>query len=178
MFSTFPFSMRVCITILLVLIVFSKSYLSEHDNATVYIAVFAPQNDSFPFSLTKVKQFVKLAEIHIINNLNPRVRLDFRFIDSKYPEETPAEIEAINFLFKETNNTHAFLGPINDIALSHVARISANQGVPILSPGGMNVHFGLNKTEHNKYETFIRMQYNFNTLTNFLLQIFLYKDFR
>ena len=172
--------MRDFVSILLIFIICKNIYLHaiQQDNVTSYIAVFAPLNDTLPFSLKKVEQFVKLAEARISSKLNPRVKLYFRFIDSKYPEETPAEIEAINFLFKETNHTHAFLGPINDIALSHVARISADQGVPILSPGGMTVHFGLNKTEHKKYETFIRMQYNFNTLTNFLLQIFLYKDFR
>ena len=171
-------SMNFYISAIIMLIICNKSFQMDYENVTTYVAVFAPVNDSLPFSLSKVKQFVKLAETRLHSYLQPRVKLHFRFIDSKYPEETPAEVEAIKFLFKETNHTHAFIGPINDIALSHVARISANQGVPILSPGGMNVHFGLNKTEHKKYETFIRMQYNFNTLTNFLLQIFLYKEFR
>ena len=155
-----------------------KTLQWRQDNVTTYLAVFAPVNNSLPFSLNKVRVFIERAETKLEHYLHPRVKLRFRYIDSKYPEETPAEIEAIKFLFKETNNTHAFLGPVSDIALSHVARISATQRIPILSPGGMNIHFGLNKTEHKKYETFIRMQYNFNKLTNFLLHIFYYKDFR
>ena len=155
----------------------ANSHVWRYDNHTIQVAVFAPVNRSLPFSLDKVVPFVTLAESKLSDHLHPSVNIRFRFMNSRYPEETPVEIEAIKFLFKESNNTHAIIGPINDIALSHVARIAAWQGVPVISPGGMSIHFGVNKTIHPKYKSFIRMQYNLNALTHFLLRLFYYPQF-
>ena len=165
-------------TLLEMILIITTSQHWTQSNITVHIAVFAPINNTLSFSLGKVMPFVKLAETKLINYLHPRVSLQFRYIDSRYPEETPVEIEAIQFMFKGSNNTHAILGPINDYALSHVARIAAWKHIPVISPGGMSIHFGVNKTIHLKYETFIRMQYNLNSLSNFLLRLFDYSDFR
>lgn len=134
-------------------------------NIIVNIVVFAPKNNSFGYSIARITPAMEIARERTV--LPPFVELNLTFCDSKFPDETSVELDAINFIMNEF--AHLFIGPIYDFPLSHLARISAaDYNMPVISPGGLSLSFGANKSEHTIYKTLVRIGPTMNKLSDII----------
>lgn len=135
----------------------------------VNIAVFAPFNQSYQFSMARVLPAVESA----MHEINTRRILDHLVlkptpIDSEYPEDLPVAIEAIRLLYNESKPTHLLIGPISDVSLHTVSRVAAFKNVAIISPGGFSVNFGVNRTTDSTFRTLVRVGPTVNFLFNMM----------
>ncbi|XP_053387550.1 atrial natriuretic peptide receptor 1-like isoform X3 [Mercenaria mercenaria] len=133
-------------------------------NISVNIVIFAPANNSFGYSLARITPAMEIAYEQLV--LPPFVQLNLTFIDSKFPDETAVELIAIDFIWNKS--VHAFIGPVYDYPLSHLARISGAKEIPVITPGGLSRSFSANKTVHTMYKTLVRIGPSMSTLTRFL----------
>ncbi|XP_052786457.1 atrial natriuretic peptide receptor 1-like isoform X2 [Mya arenaria] len=147
----------------------NRTDLGFTQETNVTIAVFAPEIDGYDFSLSNIIPAVELAVEEQTKKLPKNIRLRVTYHDSHYGQEYPLEVDAIRLI--DSHKAQVFIGPIGDAALNHVARISAHENFPIISPGGLHINFGLNKTDYVIYQTLIRIGPKFNRLIGMLIHV-------
>ncbi|KAH3860221.1 hypothetical protein DPMN_023113 [Dreissena polymorpha] len=147
----------------------ASSFLPNHLSVT--IAVFAPFNDTPDFGVKRIQPAVDLA-IRTAASMVPLVNFSATYKNSKDPFTTIC-IESMELLFNR--KADVLIGPVDDIALDEVAKIAAHLNKPILSPGGLDINFGLDKKSDMGlgYRTLIRMGASFNSLINFVIMLLL-----
>lgn len=112
---------------------------------TVKIVLLLPMNNSYPFSMQKVKlAFNYTLSGDTVRTILPFTRFEIIPLDSKCSPVT-APINAVNARLQQV--FHAFFGPVCDYSLAPVARYSPYWNIPVISVGGMAHDLGTNKTQ-------------------------------
>lgn len=138
----------------------------------VNLVVFAPDNSAYDFSMLRILPAVEIAlETVTRRGICRNVKFDVTPIDSKYGQDgkdVAVEIEAYKRIANPTKSTHAIFGPVYDVTLEKIARISAFCDMAVFSPGGFSVNFGLEKTSKSRYRTLVRVGPSINFIFNMM----------
>ncbi|KAL4216488.1 Nitrogen permease regulator 2 [Mactra antiquata] len=143
------------------------SAIIDGNHHEINIVLIAPENDSYSFCLDKV-----IPALHAAietSQLSTLFQVNISTIDSHFPDEISMWTVANEYIYNRTANL--FLGPMYDYALELLARISAQDSIAVMSPGGFGVNLGLHKKTEPKYATLIRMTTTMHKLITYLIMM-------
>lgn len=153
----------------------AKPLPTRHKHALLNVAVFAPSNENFMFSMTRVRPALDVAEQTVRRKqLLPGYRFHWLPGDSKC-NSRDAAIHAFNTV--SCYQVALFLGPVCDYSLAPVARYAPYWNVPVISPGGFAHQLGIEKMagpEGAEYPYLTRIGYTFNSMALTFLNILTY----
>lgn len=152
-----------------------RSVSNRHRHTILNVAIFAPHDLSFMFTMQRVKPAVLAAEQSVHRKqLLPGHRFNWLPGDSKC-NSRDAAIHAFNTVSRY--KMALFLGPVCDYSLAPVARYSPYWDVPVVSPGGFAHKLGTEKLsgkEGAEYPLLTRTGYTFNSMALTILDVLNY----
>ena len=146
-----------------------RFFVSQSSGGTVRIAIMVPINTSDSYGQAHVEPGIQIA-IEKINRDKTYLfdSIETEYINSHCPnnyEYTRLVLKAIELM---KQNTSCLFGPTFDYGLAQVARILSYEKFPVISPGGLDLNFGVNKTLDRSYQTLVRTGGTTNTLSQCL----------
>nr|KAG5689936.1 hypothetical protein BaRGS_031701 [Batillaria attramentaria] len=149
--------------------------LTRHGHTLLNVAIFAPYDLKFKFTLDRVLPAVVTAEQAVHRKqLLPGYRFHWIPGDSKC-NSRDAAIHAFDTVTRY--KMAFFLGPVCDYSLAPVARYAAYWNISVVAPGGFAHNFGTEKLdgpEGAEFPLLTRIGYTFNSMALTFLDLLTY----
>ncbi|KAL2092392.1 hypothetical protein ACEWY4_012190 [Coilia grayii] len=132
----------LCVSLWLVALVARTSASSDED---INVLVLLPENNSYPFSIARVKPAIEYAKQGIKANGGHLSQLNFNI---KY-RNSECGNHALFALIDECNTrTDLILGPVCEYAAAGVIRVASHWDIPVISAGALAVGFDEKNPEY------------------------------